>query len=119
MNKGREDKLKEIDAWAQLYKTDKMFRLLVAKSNKRSRFKREFLEREFGLDRSVRSRIEMYRSLGVPILADYQGTGYYYGDDKEEIEKWLATYTANPKTVLANAATIRKVSGIEEGYVDV
>ena len=63
-------------------------------------------------DRDAREAIERLRSRGYWIVNGEGGKGYYITFDREELERWLKTYTARAVVISKNArAMLSKVPG--------
>lgn len=58
-------------------------------------------------DRKSRNAIESLRRRGVWIVNGPEGNGYYITNNREELEKWLATYTARSRQINKTAAVMR------------
>lgn len=54
-------------------------------------------------DREARQAIEDLRARGYWIVNGEGGKGYYITFDREELEKWLKTYTARARVISKNA----------------
>ena len=57
-------------------------------------------------DREIRHTIEKLRNRGFWIINGENG-GYYITDDRDEMERWLLSYTARVKTIARTAAAMR------------